>query len=98
MKLKRLTRFPRRGILYAVTQCATRITERTLQDDKRVSRSVGYINDSLEYAPITSIADEELGLALYVDADFGGPAAGDRKSTSGFVIAPEGRSFFAMLA
>ena len=63
-----------------------------------VSRVVGCISDSLDVVPIISIADEELSLAVHVDADFGGPAAGDQKSTSGFVIALEGQSSFAMLA
>ena len=64
---------------------ARRITKWTVQDGEHVSRIAGYINESLDCAPIISIADEELCLALHVDADGGGRATGDQQSTSGAV-------------
>ena len=62
-----------------------------------IARIVGYIKQTATYAPIIRIGDEPLHLSLYVDADFGGPATGDQKSTSGCVLALEGDNSFAML-
>ena len=97
MKLMWLARIARPDILYAVTQCAKQITKWTVQDDKRIARVVGYIKQTATFAPIIRIEDEPLHLSLYVDADFGGSAVSDQKSTSGFVLALEGDNSFALL-
>ena len=99
MKLMWLCRTSRPDITFAVNLLAKHITIWTANDDKRAARLIGYLSSTVDLAHFMVINDrlEDLHLALYCDADF----AGDNKtmkSTSGFVMALEGKSSFALLS
>lgn len=97
MKMFWLARISRPDLMVAINTCAGHITRWSVNDDKRITRIAGYIASSLYYSPIMFIRDKptDLWLSLYADADFA--SGSDMKSTSGFVLALEGPSSFALL-
>eukprot|EP00435_Cladocopium_sp_Y103_P075165 s9_g54.t1 len=99
MKLMWLCRTSRPDITFAVNVFAKHITIWTANDDRRAARLIGYLSSTIDLAHFMVINDrlEDLHLALYCDADFAGDIK-TMKSTSGFVMALEGKSSFALLS
>ena len=94
MKLMWLCRTARPDLNFAVN-----ILAKHINDDRRAARLVGCLSSSVDLAHVMIIKDplNELNPALYCDADFAGDSM-DMKSTSGFVMAIEGKSSFALLS
>ena len=99
MKLLWFASFSRPDILVAVTLLAAKVTTWSINEDRMVARLVGYVSYSAHYSSIWFIADasQSLSLFLYVDSDFGG-CLQTARSTSGYVLALEGPSSFALLS
>lgn len=70
-----------------------------MNDDRRAARLIGYLASFIDLAHCMVIKNslDNLYLFLYCDADFA-RSSKDMKSTSGFVIAIEGPSSFALLS
>ena len=97
--MKWLCRTSRPDITFAVNVLAKHITIWSANDDRRAARLIGYLSSTVDLAHFMVINDrlEDLHLALYCDAYFAGDIK-TMKSTSGFVIALEGESSFALLS
>ena len=99
MKLMWLCRTARPDLMFGINVLAKHITCWSSNDDKRAARLVGYLSSTIFLAHEISFTKgiNELHLALYPDADFGGDPV-DMKSTSGFVLALEGEGSFGLLS
>ena len=69
MKLLRLAHLSKPDILVAIALLATKVTLRSINEDRMVARIVGYMFYSAHYSSIWFIADasQSLSLFLYID-------------------------------
>jgi hypothetical protein len=82
-RLLYLAKRVRPDILTPIAFLATRVTQPTAQDDKKLSRVIRYLKGSKDMH-LTLSADNALGVVAYIDASYGPHS--DGKSHSGSVI------------